>query len=105
MEDRRNGSCHGGGEGSCGIWCPREFLLLRLLIGLAIVGLVFWAGVEVGDFRSEFGHSSRYGRHGMMRSSYDIDRGMMSWGSIGAPIMMQGAVTVPAEQSAAPAKK
>jgi hypothetical protein len=89
MENNNDGHTHGEGENLCmmcrmnermhGRGCGHchgmyHFALLRIVILLALLGFVFWAGVCVGGFEN----GGAYGRHhgmmegrGMMISGYD----------------------------------
>jgi hypothetical protein len=70
--------CYGHGHG--------RFMAIRLILGLAILAIVFLIGLKIGEFKGEFG--SGYGRHGMMMGDYG--RGYYAPEPMPYPLMMQG---------------
>ncbi len=96
---------------SCGCGWAKGHLLFRVIIGLIILALVFWAGVKVGEFktivaRDMWGYGGGYG-HSMMfyRGGYDsgygggasvVPAGGSASGAAGAAT--SGPVTAPAAQ-------
>lgn len=89
MENNNDGHTHGEGENLCmmcrmnermhGRGCGHchgmhHFMLLRIVILLALLGFVFWAGVCIGSLenRGEFG-----AHHRAMMSGYGYDDGPM----------------------------
>lgn len=69
------GGCKGGmcGTGMIGGLCHGvgHHFLLRIIIGLAILAIVFKMGAELGEFKAEFmgGHNYRYGNSQMMQGN------------------------------------
>ncbi len=69
--------CPSGCACSCGCGWARGHLLFRIIIGLILLALAFWAGVKVGEFKmivaqDMWGYGGGYG-HSMMfyGSGYD----------------------------------
>ena len=81
----------------CGMCCGHGHghgnFALRLILGLAILFIVFWVGVQIGEFKAslEGGYGS-YGMHDMMY--YRTAAPMMLQGSAGWPVTS----TTPAAQ-------
>ena len=75
---RMHGGMYGGGGCSC---CGgmNNYFLIRILLGLFILGFVFWAGVGVGTLTSDVGGGWQ-------------DDGMGGYGGYGRPhkMMMHG---------------
>ena len=73
------GCCHGSGH--WGGW-GQKHVLVRVILGLIILGSMFWLGMKVGELNSlvggEYGyrHQSPYG-YGMMPGGYGWPNQMM----------------------------
>jgi len=94
--------CKMCGHGMWGCHCGHRHFWIRLVLGLIILFVVFWVGVKVGEFKSEFGRGFYGSRsHMMMRYSpsplmraYPLGNtpsGMMQGGS--GRMMTPGAAT------------
>jgi hypothetical protein len=79
QNNKKDGKTCPCGCGACGCtsggrW--RGFVALRIVIGILVIGLAFWIGVKVGEFRSELFGFGRMGGFGgraypmMMRGGY-----------------------------------
>ncbi len=63
---------HGNGctcTGSCmhgmhPMWSPHRFMLLRLILGLIILGMVFMIGMKIGEFKGMYGSENFGGYEG-----------------------------------------
>ena len=77
----KNGEWHGHWHGH---------VVLRLLLGILIVGAAFWVGLTLGELRAEMYNAGYGGGHAMMRGYY---------GGY-APMMQNYAAPTPAAQSA-----
>jgi len=94
-------------HGYCG-WGGR-FAVLRLILGILILGIVFTVGVKVGEFKSSYlsgyshGHKSGYEfpQHQRMMRSYWNNQNNYGWG----PMMQQApSPSQPATPTVPPAK-
>jgi len=73
--------CRGGINGN---GCGHRHFFLRLIIKLVILALVFWFGVKIGEFKSEFESEFGFDHHHMMMSPYGEQYGGQY------PVMMRG---------------
>ncbi|OGN28178.1 MAG: hypothetical protein A3A33_02375 [Candidatus Yanofskybacteria bacterium RIFCSPLOWO2_01_FULL_49_25] len=78
-----------------------RFLLIRVILGLIILGIVFCVGVKVGEFKERFGfNGDDFSRgHSMMRyqlfSNYPQQGNMMYFNGAVPPPTVQTAPTLP----------
>ena len=77
MEDSDNTKHHDGHKCAMCLWHYGEkHVLLRWILGLAILAIVFGIGLKIGEFKGglEGGYyGSGFGRHGMMWGGDDGD--------------------------------
>lgn len=120
MDQNRNGFGHsencrcqsGMGSGMCRM-CSfgHRFVLLRWLLGIIILGLVFWVGLMIGEFHGMYGDSfgrgygMGSGHHRMMRYDQRVMPMMQSSGYPGGMMMENGGqgMAMPPQSSAVPA--
>lgn len=104
MDQGNMGHLHCGHCGMCGMHGHHRHGLLKMLLGLLIIVVVFFIGVKVGEFKTEFrGGFGGYGRHGMMNYQQPMmyrfnsaTGGNVFYGQPGT--MMQQATTTPAKK-------
>lgn len=69
--------------GQCGMYMGHHGIL-RIVLGLLILGFVFWAGFKLGEFKALIVSGDSYGFGSRMMSGYG-SRSMMDWGGYGVP--------------------
>lgn len=103
-------TCPAGCACSCGCGWARGHLLFRIIIGLIVLALAFWAGVKVGEFktilaRDAWGYGGGYGQPMMFyRGGYGGGYGTYGGTTTIVPVggaagsATSGPVTAPAAQ-------
>jgi hypothetical protein len=81
-------SCGCGGDCNCGSgshhWGGESHVVLRIFLGIVILGIVYAVGMKVGEFKSDVMNGYFGDRHGFMMRGSDVE-----YGTFNAPVMMR----------------